>query len=65
MSDGKGKKKIRVKGLVRATRASSRTVRDGVPILEKAMKRAQEKDIPKGTSSSNHFIVLNKKRKQI
>jgi hypothetical protein len=42
-----------------ATRASSRIARDGIPILEKATKRAREKNQLQGTSHPNPFLILN------
>jgi HD superfamily phosphohydrolase len=42
-----------------ATRASSRIARDGIPILEKATKRAHEKNQLQGTSRPNPFLILN------
>jgi hypothetical protein len=38
--------------------------RDGIPILEKVTKRALEKDITQGTSSSNTFTILNQERNE-
>jgi hypothetical protein len=60
----RGRKKTTTKGPVRATRASSRIPRDGIPILEKATRRALEKDITQGTSSSNTFTILNQERNE-
>jgi hypothetical protein len=53
------KKKYKRKILALATRASSRIARDGIPILEKATKRAQGKDYPQGISKPRSFTVLN------
>jgi hypothetical protein len=44
-------------------RASSRIPRDGISILEKATKRAQEKDAPQGTTITNPFTILNQEKK--
>jgi hypothetical protein len=55
----KGKKKSRRNFPVIATRASSRIARDGIPILEKATKRAREKNQLQGTSRPNPFLILN------
>lgn len=55
----KERKKSKAKVVI-AGRASSRVANGGVSMMEKAIKRAQDKDaIPKGTSSSNQFLVLN------
>uniref|UniRef100_A0A804R877 CCHC-type domain-containing protein n=2 Tax=Zea mays TaxID=4577 RepID=A0A804R877_MAIZE len=64
----RGRKKTTTKGPVRATRASSRIPRDGIPILEKATRRALEKDITqeleratqdKGSSDVGRYSGLN------
>jgi hypothetical protein len=55
----KEKKKNRRNIPVIAIRVSSRIARDGIPILEKATKRAREKNQLQGTSRSNPFLILN------
>jgi hypothetical protein len=59
VANKKGKKNNRRKIPVMATRASTRVARDGVPILEKAAKRAREKNLIQGMSQPNPFLILN------
>lgn len=56
----KKKKKAR-KSIAVATRTSSRVPRDGIPIAEKAAKRAIARNDTSGTTinSSNPFTILN------
>lgn len=55
----KKSKKHKKKQVVVASRTSSRIPRDGIPIAEKATKRAMEKDNISGMTTHNPFTVLN------
>lgn len=58
-SKKKTKKQKKSKVMI-ATRVSSRVPMDGRTMMEKAMQRAQDKDVAsKGNSSANQFLVLN------
>jgi len=58
-SKKKKKKQRRTKGII-ATRESSRVPKDGRTMLEKAVQRAEAKDVTtKGNVSTNQFLILN------
>jgi len=61
VSGSKRKTKKHNKGkVVIATRASSRAPKDGRTMMEKAVQRAQDRDVvTKGTSPANQFLILN------
>jgi hypothetical protein len=61
VSSSKRKTKKHNKGkVVIATRASSRAPKDGRTMMEKAVQRAQDRDVvTKGTSPANQFLILN------
>lgn len=52
-------KKLKRKHVVVASRTSNRIPRDGIPIAEKASRRAMERDTVSGTTNKNPFTVLN------
>lgn len=56
----KKNKKLQKGKVVIATRTSTRAVKDGRTMMEKAMERAQSKDvITEGNQSKNQFLILN------
>jgi hypothetical protein len=58
-SRSKKSKKHKKNRVVVASRTSSRIPRDGIPIAEKATKRAMEKNNIVGITTTNPFTVLN------
>ena len=59
LSRPKKRNKTKKRQVIGATRMSSRLARDGVPIVTKAIKRAQERDNISGNISQNPFAVFN------
>ena len=59
LSRPKKRNKTKKRQVIGATRMSSRLARDGVPIVTKAINRAQERDNISGIISQNPFAVFN------